>query len=67
MPQNLTDEKSTMNIDPGNGLVLSGNKPLPDIDPDLSAYDNTRPQWVNFWQNMSCYNLYAKITYFMHN
>ena len=30
MPQDLTDDKSAVNIGLGNGLVPSGNKPLPE-------------------------------------
>ena len=30
MPWDLTDDKSTVNIGSGNGLVPSGNKPLPE-------------------------------------
>ena len=37
-----------VNIGSGNGLVPSGNKPLPEpIPKSLSPYDITRPQWVN--------------------
>ena len=40
MPQNLTNEKS--NIDSGNGLVPSGNKPFPEpmwaIGPEIGFY-----------------------------
>ena len=33
-----------VNIGSGNGLVSSGNKPLP--EPFMSPYDVIRPQWV---------------------
>ena len=39
----------SVNIGSGNGLVPSGNKPLPEVmlTQILSPYGVTRPQWVN--------------------
>ena len=56
MPQNFTNEK--INIDSGNGLLLPGNKPLPESM--LTQIDviiwSTRPQWVKCHIHMSDVN-----------
>ena len=49
-----------VNIGSGNGLALSGSKPLPDpMLAQISPYGISRPQWVNF---INCVMAYAKQT-----
>ena len=48
MPQSLTNDKSTL------AQVMTWNHEAPshswaNVDPDLSPYGVTRPQWINMW------------------